>query len=263
MNSRFLHFLLALVLLLTGLNAAYAKVSYTASDRVVTREELIAAINAAPALARSSFLGGNAEAIAALALGVESGGHTSVYNGKCCYGLLQMTDSNIRAYSRPMYGREFGGETYRNLPLQEQINMWVQLTVDGENSSGFTRLNNMINSGQTSFDGNPSTSLSACRAYSLAAATAIACSVAAIATVGQMALAPAFALWRTAYAGRWDSKHTRAAAVAVAEVPTPSPPSSAAAMQMARACPAERLWLWPSRKAPASIWIRCAPSSIS
>ena len=153
MNSRFLHFLLALMLLLAGLNAAQAaKPSYTASDRIVSAAELASAISSSPRL--SQFLSGNIQSIVALGLGVESGGHTSVYNGLCCYGVLQMSDSNIRAYSRRMYGREFGGETYRNLPLQQQIDMWVNLTVDGESSYGFRELGRMAARGET-FNNQP------------------------------------------------------------------------------------------------------------
>ena len=150
MNSRVLRFLLAFMLMLTGLNTAHAKLSYAPNDRVATRDEIVAAINAAPWLSRSTFLQGNAEAIAALALGVESGGHTGVYNGKCCYGVLQMDRRNIA-----WLGNGMTGEQYAQLPLQQQINMWVELTVRGESSSGFERLNNMINSGQTTFDGQP------------------------------------------------------------------------------------------------------------
>ena len=150
MNSRFLHFLLAFMSLFAGLDAAHAARSYAPNDRVATREEIIAAVNAAPWLSRSTFLRENVEAIAALALGVESGGHTGVYNGKCCYGILQMDRRNIA-----WLGHGMSGERYAQLPLQQQINMWVELTVRGESSSGFRRLNNMINSGQTTFDGQP------------------------------------------------------------------------------------------------------------
>ena len=150
MNSHLLRLLLAFMLLLTGLNAAHAALSYAANDRVATREEIIVAVNAAPWLSRSGFLQGNAEAIAALALGVESGGHTGVYNGKCCYGILQMDRRNIA-----WLGNGMTGEQYARLPLQEQINMWVELTVRGEQSDGFRRLNRMINSGQTTFDNQP------------------------------------------------------------------------------------------------------------
>lgn len=93
---------------------ANAAVTYTPSDTTVTAAQVQAAIMASPnasaALKAYASAGGN------LAI-FESGGHTSVYNGSCCYGVLQMNRQNILD----------NGYTYaqfRDLPLQDQVNAW-------------------------------------------------------------------------------------------------------------------------------------------
>ncbi|PZP98291.1 MAG: hypothetical protein DI587_14665 [Variovorax paradoxus] len=89
---------------------------------MVTAEQIVAAVRAAPNA--TQWLRANAEAVANLAIRVESNGNTQAYNGSCCYGVLQMTRSNIRAYT------DLTPEQYRQASLQTQINAWVELTAD-------------------------------------------------------------------------------------------------------------------------------------
>lgn len=89
---------------------------------MVTAEQIVAAVRAAPNA--TQWLRANAEAVANLAIRVESNGNTQAYNGSCCYGVLQMTRSNIRSYT------DLTPEQYRQASLQTQINAWVELTAD-------------------------------------------------------------------------------------------------------------------------------------
>ena len=87
---------------------------------VVTAAQIVAAVRSSPTA--SQWLRDNASAVANLALRVESNGETTAYNGTCCYGVLQMNTSNIRAYTT------MTPEQYRQADLQTQINAWVRLT---------------------------------------------------------------------------------------------------------------------------------------
>lgn len=89
---------------------------------MVTAEQIVAAVRAAPNA--TQWFRDNAEAVANLAIRVESNGNTEAYNGSCCYGVLQMTRTNIRAYT------ELTPEQYRQASLQTQIDAWVELTAD-------------------------------------------------------------------------------------------------------------------------------------
>ena len=59
-----------------------------------------------------------ADSVGSLAV-FESGGRLSVYNGSCCYGVLQMNRGNIHATTKVT------PEQFRLLPLQEQVNAWA------------------------------------------------------------------------------------------------------------------------------------------
>lgn len=148
MKSRFLHLLLALMLLLTGLDAAHAKrrLDLTEYDQVVGRQDVVNAIRSARGV--NSLLYENAEAIAALAV-LESGGHTSVYNGICCYGILQLHTMNM-----PRHAGTSNPEVYRNMSLQQQVNAWVSLTVEAQQHWSFQNLLRRAGRGET-FDGQP------------------------------------------------------------------------------------------------------------
>ena len=112
----------------------------------VTAEQIIAAVRAAPAA--SQWLRQNAEAVANLAIRVESNGNTEAYNGSCCYGVLQMNRTNIQAYTN------LTPEQYRQSSLQTQINAWVALTVDALRARAPRQLANMGTFDGRSADGN-------------------------------------------------------------------------------------------------------------
>ena len=63
------------------------------------------------------------DAVANLAM-FESGGRLGVYNGSCCFGVLQMNRTNIRAYAG------VSPEVFRTWSLQDQVNAWSRLTDD-------------------------------------------------------------------------------------------------------------------------------------
>jgi hypothetical protein len=108
----------------------------------VTAAQIIAAVQAAPGA--TPWLRANAEAVANLAIRVESGGNTEAYNGTCCFGVLQMNRTNIRAYTN------LTPEQYRQADLQTQINAWARLTADALRARAPTAL-----TGMATFDGRP------------------------------------------------------------------------------------------------------------
>jgi hypothetical protein len=88
---------------------------------IATAAQIAAAIrNSASA---NQWLRDNADAVANLAINVESGGNTTAFNGSCCYGVLQMNTANIRQYASMTPAQ------YQQLDLQGQIDAWAQLTV--------------------------------------------------------------------------------------------------------------------------------------
>jgi len=95
----------------------------------------------------------NAAFIAGLATNVESSAgngtsNTAAWNGGCCYGVLQLTRSNIHAY----VGSNVTGPQFAAMSLQDQVTYWEQLTADGMKASGPKWL--IANMGGT-FDGQP------------------------------------------------------------------------------------------------------------
>lgn len=101
----------------------------------VTVEQIIAAVRAAPNA--TQWLRDNAAAVANLAIRVESGGDTQAYNGTCCYGVLQMNQTNIQAYTN------LTPEEYRQASLQTQVDAWVRLTEDALRARAPRTLANM------------------------------------------------------------------------------------------------------------------------
>lgn len=99
---------------------------------MVSAADIAAAIGNSPTA--NAWLKQNAQAVAQLAINVESGGNTTAYNGSCCYGVLQMNRSNIERYAK------VSPEQYRQLGLQQQINAWTALTTDAMRSSAVTNL---------------------------------------------------------------------------------------------------------------------------
>lgn len=76
----------------------------------------------------------------------ESGGRTTIYNGSCCTGILQMNNTNIRNYTG------LTRQQYAQLPLQDQVNAWARLTNDASRAGSVQTLINMQKNGE-SFDG--------------------------------------------------------------------------------------------------------------
>ena len=102
---------------------------------IVTAAQVAQAILNSPNA--SSQLKQYANAIGNLAVNVESSGNTQAYNGSCCYGILQMTTSNIQYYAQMTPAQ------YQQLSLQDQVNYWAQLTSPLLNSSAVKQLTNM------------------------------------------------------------------------------------------------------------------------
>jgi hypothetical protein len=107
---------------------------------IVTAQDVANAIRNSPT--STAWMRANADAIGRLAM-FESGGNLSVYNGSCCFGILQMNRANI-AQTR------FTPEQFRNLPLQAQINAWTDVMSSALNASAPRQLMNM-----GTFNGRP------------------------------------------------------------------------------------------------------------
>lgn len=99
---------------------------------MVSAADIAAAIQNSPSA--STWLKQNAQAVAQLAINVESGGNTTAFNGSCCYGVLQMNRTNIARYANVT------PEQYQQLSLQEQVNAWTQLTSKAMQSTAVTDL---------------------------------------------------------------------------------------------------------------------------
>ncbi|WP_287919203.1 hypothetical protein [Comamonas sp.] len=124
--------MLALLWMLSGLAFAV----------FVGAADIVAAIQNSPS--SNAWLKANAQAVANLAINVESGGNTTAYNGTCCYGVLQMNERNIERYTK------LTPEQYQQISLQDQINAWSSLTVDAMKAGSVQQL-----IGMGSFDGRP------------------------------------------------------------------------------------------------------------
>lgn len=92
----------------------------------------------------SQWLRDNADAVARLAVNVESRGETTAYNGSCCYGVLQMNQANIRQFAR------VEPAVYRTWSLQQQVDAWSALTSPLVNTGVVRQL-----TGMGTFDGRP------------------------------------------------------------------------------------------------------------
>lgn len=108
---------------------------------VVTAAQVAEAIRNSPNA--SPWLRANADSVGNLAM-FESAGRTDVYNGSCCYGVLQMNKANIQYYAN------VAPEVFRTWSLQQQVNAWSQLTKEAMSNqivNGFIALG--------TFDGRP------------------------------------------------------------------------------------------------------------
>ena len=131
------------LLVLTSALAIASSIAWAQSTRV-TAEQVAAAILASPNA--STQLQGYATAIGNLAM-FESGGQLSVYNGSCCYGVLQLNTRNIETIKPPVTPEQF-----RQLPLQQQVNAWATVMSEALRTGVPARLASM-----TTFDGRPVT----------------------------------------------------------------------------------------------------------
>lgn len=121
--------------------SVYAQPRLT-NNTVVTSEEVAAAIANSPNA--NPWIRANAAQIASLSMFESGGGNLSIYNGTCCYGILQMTGTNIRAYAN------VEPEVFRNWPLQRQIDVWSRMQSEALNDPNVRRLASM-----STFDGQP------------------------------------------------------------------------------------------------------------
>jgi hypothetical protein len=113
---------------------------------IATAAQIAAAIrNSASA---NQWLRDNADAVASLAINVESGGNATAFNGSCCYGVLQMSTANIRQYANITPAQ------YQQLDLQGQIDAWAQLTVAALQASAPRTLAGMSTFDGVTVDGN-------------------------------------------------------------------------------------------------------------
>ncbi|RMX08153.1 hypothetical protein D8I35_03275 [Corticibacter populi] len=92
----------------------------------------------------SAWLKDNADAVGRLAM-FESSGRTDIYNGSCCYGVLQMNTANIRASG-------YTTAEFQQLSLQDQVNAWSTIM-----SSALATRNPNTLAGMDTFDGRPVT----------------------------------------------------------------------------------------------------------
>jgi integrating conjugative element protein (TIGR03758 family) len=105
--------------------------TYAQTSTRVTADQVAQAILNSPTA--SAELKSYAQAVGNLAM-FESGGQLSVYNGSCCYGVLQMNTRNIKQTLN------ISPEAFRNLPLQDQVNAWAQVMSTALNYSGVNKL---------------------------------------------------------------------------------------------------------------------------
>lgn len=129
---------------LTCALALVSTIAWAQSNARVTSDQVAAAILASPNA--SSQLRDYANAIGNLAM-FESGGRLNVYNGSCCYGVLQMNTANIASIRPPITTEQF-----RNLPLQDQVNAWATVMSQALRTTAPAQLAAM-----TTFDGRPVT----------------------------------------------------------------------------------------------------------
>ena len=109
---------------------------------IVTAADIANAIRNSPTA--SAFLKAHADEIGALSSRVEDrSGDTTVYNGSCCYGVLQLNTANILAAG-------YSVAEYRNGSLQQQVDGWSKTQSQALNDPVIARL-----AGLSTFDGQP------------------------------------------------------------------------------------------------------------
>ena len=84
--------------------------------------------------------------IGKLAINVESGGNLGIYNGTCCTGVLQVNRGGLKTYCHCT------PEEYANMGLQQQVDVWAQVTNANADNATVRQL-----MGLGSFGGQPVT----------------------------------------------------------------------------------------------------------
>ena len=113
------------------------------SKVMVTAAQVAAAVANSPL---SPALKAYAADIGNLAINVESGGNLGVYNGTCCTGVLQVNTGGLKTYC------QCTPQEYANMSLQQQVDIWAQVTNVNANNATVRQL-----MGLGSFGGHPVT----------------------------------------------------------------------------------------------------------
>jgi hypothetical protein len=106
---------------------------------IASAEQIIAAVRASSL--HPAFKAYAAD-IAGLAIKLESGGNLGIYNGTCCTGVLQVNRGGLARYCHCTPSE------YARMSLQQQINVWAELT-NANGNNGIVR--GLMNRG--TFDG--------------------------------------------------------------------------------------------------------------
>lgn len=91
----------------------------------------------------NSFLQQNSLAIGNLAMFESAGGQTNIYNGSCCYGILQLNGTNLASLG-------INPSEYLNMNLQDQVDAWSRVQSQAFNDPVVSQL-----TGMGTFNGQP------------------------------------------------------------------------------------------------------------
>ena len=136
-------FRLLLVLALFSVGCGSVSAQQMGSKVMVTAAQVAAAVANSPL---SPALKAYAADIGNLAINVESGGNLGVYNGTCCTGVLQVNTGGLKTYC------QCTPQEYANMSLQQQVDIWAQVTNVNANNATVRQL-----MGLGSFGGHPVT----------------------------------------------------------------------------------------------------------
>ena len=136
-------FRLLLVLALFSVGCGSVSAQQMGSKVMVTTAQVAAAVANSPL---SPALKAYAADIGNLAINVESGGNLGVYNGTCCTGVLQVNTGGLKTYC------QCTPQEYANMSLQQQVDIWAQVTNVNANNATVCQL-----MGLGSFGGHPVT----------------------------------------------------------------------------------------------------------
>ena len=143
MTGAFSRMVLVLVLALFSVVWTSASAQQMGSKVMVTAAQVAATVANSPL---SPALKAYAADIGNLAINVESGGNLGVYNGTCCTGVLQVNAGGLEAYCH------CSPQEYANMSLQQQVDIWAQVTNVNANNATVRQL-----MGLGSFGGQPVT----------------------------------------------------------------------------------------------------------